>query len=106
MKKVLAIALIVLFTAGISAPIFAAEQQGKKTEAAPQFETIRGEVTAIDATAKTAVIKESKSGELKTVKLSDKALGEIKVGEKVKIKIKAGSDVAESIKVIKGESKK
>ncbi|MBF0489791.1 MAG: hypothetical protein HQL15_04130 [Candidatus Omnitrophica bacterium] len=94
MKKILGIVLTLLLVVGISMPSFAA----KKSE---KFDRIVAKIISIDATAKTIVVKEERSGASRTVKISAKAVSEIKVGDRVRIKLKPGTDESMGVRVLK-----
>lgn len=98
MKKVFGAALIMLLTAGISMPSFA------KTHKDEKFERIIARVVSVDASANTMVIK-GKNGESKTIKISAKAASQVKSGDRVRIKLKTGTDESLGVRVLKDESK-
>lgn len=119
-KKVIAIALLVAMAFALSVPgiAIAADKKeaapAEKKEAAPAQEKapakvkqVTGEVTAIDAAAKTLTVK-GKAGEVAltaddktTVKIGKekKALADVKVGDKATVKYNEmdGKNVAKSI---------
>ncbi len=118
MKKAIAIIVSVLFVLSVAGLSFAAEKMEKK-EAAPaekmekkapaKVKQVTGEVTAVDATAKTLTVK-GKKGEValmaddKTSVMmgkEKKALGDVKVGDKVMVKYAEmdGKNMAKSIMV-------
>jgi len=66
-----------------------------------KMEVIKGEVVSIDVAKNEIVVKEKKSGVEKTISVDPDKIASLKVGEQVKIKVKAGSNKAESIKPIK-----
>ncbi len=103
MKRVLGIVLTVLFVAGISMPSFAAKTDSKK-KSAEKYDRIIAEVVSLDAAAKTIVVKEEKSGASRTIKISARAAAELKAGDRVRIKLKAGTDESAGVRVLKGES--
>ncbi|MEI7998343.1 MAG: hypothetical protein WCH62_02405 [Candidatus Omnitrophota bacterium] len=100
MKKILAVVLVMLFVAGISASSFAAK--AKKSQ---KFDKIVAQIVSIDAAANTMVVKEEKSGASRTIKISAKAVSQIKVGDRVRIKLKPGTDDSLGVRVLKDHSK-
>ncbi len=104
MKKVLGIIFAVLLVAGFSTPSFAAKTHGKK-DAGQKYDRIVAEVVSLDAAALTIVVKEEKSGASRTVKISAKAAAQLQVGDRVRIKLKAGTDESAGVRVLKGEPK-
>jgi len=104
MKKILAIVISLLFISAMVTPAFAQAKQHKKAEVA--IEVIHGTVASIDIAKKEIVVQDEKTGQNKTFIVSEKAISALKGGEKVKVKVKAGSNAAESVKVINAESKK
>lgn len=113
MKKVIALLVAMLFALSVAGHAIAAEMKEMK-EAAPvqkmapaKVKQVTGEVTAIDAAAKTLTVK-GKAGEVAltaddktTVKIGKekKALTDVKVGDKVTVKYTEmdGKNVAKSI---------
>lgn len=110
MKRVIALIVAMLFVLSVAGLALADE----KKEAAPaekkapaKVKQVTGEVTAVDATAKTLTVK-GKAGDVAltaddktTVKIGKekKALGDIKVGDKVTVRYTEmdGKNVAKSI---------
>ena len=103
MKKILGIVLTVLFVIGVAMPSFAAK--ASKKDSAEKYDRIVAQVLSIDATAKTIAVKEEKTGASRTVKVSAKAISELKVGDRVRIKLKAGTDESAGVRVLKAEAK-
>jgi hypothetical protein len=104
-KKILGILLAVLFVIGMSMPSFAAKTHGKKATEEKKYDRIVAEVVSLDVTAKTIVVKEEKGGASRTVKISKKAASELKVGDRVRIKLKAGTNESAGVRVLKAEVK-
>jgi Cu/Ag efflux protein CusF len=118
MKRVIALLVAMVFVLSIAGLAIAAEKKeaapAQKKEAAPaekkapaKVKQVTGEVTAVDATAKTLTVK-GKAGDVSltaddktVVKIGKekKALGDIKVGDKVTVKYAEmdGKNVAKSI---------
>ena len=127
MKKVIALLVAMLFALSVVGLAIAAEKKeaapAEKKEAAPAQEKapvkvkqVTGEVTAIDAAAKTLTVK-GKAGEVAltaddktTVKIGKekKTLADVKVGDKVTVKYAEmdGKNVAKSIIVKAAPAKK
>lgn len=89
--------LVLLFIAGFSLPSFAGKDK--------KCDRIVARIVSVDAAAKTIVVKEEKSGESRTIKISAKALSQIKVGDRVRIKLKPGTDESMGVRVLKDHSK-
>ena len=108
MKKVIVSVVALLFVLSVTGLSFAAEE--KKAEPAKKEKTnvhqITGDVTAVDATAKTVTIK----GKDKDVTLGASGIKDltVKVGDKVTARYteKEGKMVAKSIKAAKAKPKK
>ena len=99
MKKIIAIIVVALFVAGISMTGFAADT---KTTVSTST-VIKGEIMSIDM-AKNEIAVKNKAGEIKTVVADPQVLSTLKVGDMVKVTIKAGENKAsEVIKVVKKE---
>lgn len=107
MKKTLSILLAVFFLFGMSSLNFAQaaqEKSTKKTEA--KIEVTKGEITAIDANTNQITVKDIKAGQDKVFTLDAKDIAGLKVGDKVKVKVEAGTNVVKSVKKIKSEAGK
>jgi hypothetical protein len=103
MKKFMVIIACAFLIAGISVPVFA---QGTKTKPAEAVEITKGSVVSIDAAKKEMVIKDEKTGTDKAFTISEKAVTALKVGDKVRVKTKPGSSVAEGVKTINNVEQK
>jgi len=96
MKNIFVVMLMLCFVALGGVPAFAQGSHHKKAHL--NLEMIYGSIVSIDKDKKEIVIKEEKTGENKTYQVNeDSALG-FKTGQKVKVKFKAGSSIAESVK--------
>lgn len=104
MKKLLVIIMVLFFAVGMVIPSFAQTAPAKKSQVT--IEVIHGTVVSIDAAKKEIVVKEVKTGQDKTFVVSEKAISLVKTGDKVKLRVKAGSNVAESVKVVNPPAKK
>ena len=114
MKKAIAIIVAVLFVFALTSISFAAEKEAAPVKAeekkAPEkVMSVTGDVVAVDAKAMTLTVK-GKKGDVAlsttdktTVKMGKekKALADVKVGDKVKVKYTAvdGKNVAKSIAI-------
>jgi hypothetical protein len=109
MKKEMIFALIVLFITVSAAPVFAqggspkSEKISNKTWA--KSEMIKGQIASIDSVKNEITVKQAVTGTDKTVKVDPKEIALLKVGEMVKIKVKPGSDMAQSIKLVVAKKK-
>ncbi|OGW61524.1 MAG: hypothetical protein A2Y48_01370 [Nitrospirae bacterium RIFCSPLOW2_12_42_9] len=112
MKKVIVSVVALLFVLSVTGLSFAAEE--KKAEPAKKEKTnvhqITGDVTAVDATAKTVTIKGKGKDKDKDVTLGASGIKDltVKVGDKVTARYteKEGKMVAKSIKAAKAKPKK
>ncbi|NTV30152.1 MAG: hypothetical protein HGA80_08750 [Candidatus Omnitrophica bacterium] len=102
MRKVLGIVFSVMLVVGMMAPAFAAKPSDKQV--AKKFDRIVAEVVSLDVAQKTIVVKEEKSGESRTISISAKAASELKVGDRVRIKLKAGTNQSAGVRVLKAKS--
>ncbi|MBF0521611.1 MAG: hypothetical protein HQL24_00990 [Candidatus Omnitrophica bacterium] len=102
MKKFLVILVAAIFMAGVANVSFAQVKHPKKA-VAPTVEKTKGTIVSIDAAKKEIVVKDAKSGESKTFVVDEKVLATLAADQKVKITTKVGSNVAESVKVMKEE---
>jgi ribosomal protein S17 len=93
-KKVLGVVLTVLFVVGISMPSFAAKTAEKK------FERIVAQVVSVDQAAKTMVVTREENGEQRTISISAKAASKVQAGDRVRIKLKAGTNESAGVLVL------
>jgi len=98
MKKLMAISLVMFLVAGVSIPGFAQTAAVKKTE--PAVDIVRGTVASVDAAKNEIVVKENKTGESKTIMVDPSIIPTLKAEDHVKVTLKAGTNVAESVKKI------
>ena len=98
MKKILMVVLTVVFAASLSAPSFAAKSA--KKPAKENFERIVAEVISVDAATKTMVVKREENGETRTITISQKAASQLHVGDRVRIKLKAGTNESAGVRVL------
>jgi hypothetical protein len=104
MKKIFGALVAVALVAGVAMPGFAAKTHGKKASS-EKFDRIVAEVVSIDVSARMIAVKEEKSGASRTVKVSARAVSKLAVGDRVRIKLKAGTDESAGVRVLKPEMK-
>ncbi len=97
MKKVWSVILTIVLVAGFSVPGFAAKAHNQ----AKKFERIVANVVSLDVPGKTIGITEEKSGASRTIHISAKAASQLKVGDRVRIKLKPGTDQSMGVLVLK-----
>jgi hypothetical protein len=107
MEKIFAIIAAVCFISSMTIPAFAEPVHHKKQVAAVSgVEVIHGSVASVDMAKKEIVVKDEKTGQDKVFTLSEKAIAAVKAGDKVKVRAKEGSNVAENVKIVNAEQKK
>jgi len=107
MKKAITVTVALLFLLGLSSFTFAQGNKPKVTKATPEnVEIIRGKIISIDSANKQIVVKDNKTQTDKTFVLSEKAIKVVKVGDEVKVKVKAGTNQVVSVKIIKSALQK
>jgi hypothetical protein len=99
-RKILVVVLMALFVAGLSMPSFAAKASGKKA-GEQKFERIVAEVVSIDQATRKMVVKREENGETMTILISEKAAAKVQVGDRVRIKLKAGTNESAGVRVLK-----
>jgi len=93
MKKTYIILVTLFFICGTSALSFAQTAQAAAAKkAVVSTEIIKGKIASINAGKNEIVVKE------KTIVVSPEAVSSLKVGDQVKVTLKAGSNVAVSVK--------
>lgn len=103
MKKILAGILMLCFVSSGVIPVFAQAAHHKK--GSPGIELIYGSVVSVDKDKREIVVKEEKTGENKTFHVSGSSALLVNPGQRVKLKIKTGSNVAESVKEAQAKAK-
>ena len=104
MNKGIAILVAGLFLT-MSVPVGFARAEGVKAEKkAASAEVVKGAIVSIDVAKGEVVIKDEVSGTDKTISVDAKTTGSLQVGERVKAKVTAGTNKAESVKKIKKSS--
>jgi len=102
MKKTIIAAVALLFLLGLSSFTFAQGNKPKITKVtAENVEIIRGKIISIDSANKQIVVKDNKTQTDKTFVVSEKAIKAVNVGDEVKVKVKAGTNQAVRVKIIK-----
>jgi hypothetical protein len=97
-KRNLVIVLTALLAAGVCTPSFAAKSGPKA--AGKKFDRIVAEVVSVDPAAKTMVVKREENGESRTVTISDKAAAQLHTGDRVRIKLKAGTNESAGVRIL------
>ncbi len=93
--------LAVCLVGGVAAPCVAAKAHaGKAVD--QKYDRIVAEVVSLDVAAKTIVVKEEKSSTERTIKISAKAASQLQVGDRVRIKLKPGTNESAGVRVLKG----
>ena len=106
MRRAILVAITIISLAGFAALGFAQEAKGKSSKAAKAgIEVIKGKIVSIYPDKNEIVIKDNNTEVAKTVVVDAKEISSLKVGEELKIKLRAGSNVADSIKKIKSTKK-
>ncbi len=98
MKKVLVVILMLCFVSGTFISVFAQAPRHKKEHSG--IEIIYGAVVSIDKEKREIVVKEDKTGENKAFQVDEKSALVVKTGQKVKLKVKTGSRIAESVTIV------
>jgi len=107
MKKTIVAVVALLFLLGPTSFTFAQGNKPKVTKATPEnVEIIKGEVISVDLANRQIVVKDNKTQTDKTFVVSEKAIKAVKVGDEVKVKVKAGTNQAVSVKIIKSALQK
>jgi hypothetical protein len=100
---VILIALVFLGTLGsLSFAATAASPAAEKAQANP--DVIRGKIFSMDS-GKNEIVVKTRAGAEKTIVVDPKMMSELKVGESVKVTLKAGTNVAEQVKKVEGKMK-
>ena len=99
MKRIESIILAIILVVGLCVPGFAAKTHTK----AKKFERIVAHVMSLDVPGKIIGITEEKSGASRTIHISAKAASQLKVGDRVRIKLKPGTDESMGVLVLKAQ---
>ncbi len=98
MRKFLVIVFTALFVAGFYVSSFAEKAARKSSE--KKFERIVAEVVSVDTAAKTMVVTREENGETRTIAISAKAAAQLEPGDRVRIKLKAGTNESAGVRVL------
>ena len=99
MKKITVILVALFLICAMSTLSFAKTPQAtaaKKAEVSTEI--FRGKIISIDTAKNEIAVKENKTGVEKTIIVDPKVISSLKVDEEVKVTLKAGSNVAASVK--------
>jgi hypothetical protein len=97
MKKITILFTALVFLFGMNALSFAQAAQAKSQ---PKTEVIKGKIISIDAAKNEIVVKNNKDGVEKTIVVDPKVTPSLKTDEAVKVRVKEGTNIAESVKEI------
>jgi hypothetical protein len=101
MRKIIVLLVSLLFLYSFATLSFAKNAGGKAAKKAESsIEVIRGKIVSIDTTASTIVIRDKKTGAEKVISVNPKTILSLKTGEEVKVTLKSGTNIAESVKKI------
>lgn len=101
MKKITVILVALLLICSMSTLSFAQTSPVKTAKKAKvSTEIIRGKIVSIDSAKNEIVIKDNKTGLEKSILVNAKEVGSLKVGEELKVTLKSGTNIAESVKKI------
>lgn len=97
MKKIAVVLLVLFIFCGIETVGFTAMESGKAAAKNAAAEVVKGTVTSIDKATDVVVIKDIKTGVEKIITATANNIASLKIGEEVKVILKAGTNVAEKI---------
>lgn len=101
MRKAMLVAIAIVSVVSLATFGFALAAQGKSSKVAKtSTEVIRGKIISIDSAKNEIVIKNNKTGAESIIVVNSKEISSLKVGEEVKVTLKAGSNTAQTIKKI------
>lgn len=108
MKKILIVITGMAFLLSLSSLTFAqsAKSSVHLKNPKPAMEVIQGKIISVDSTKNEIVVKDNKTAQDRTFVVNRKVIPTLTLNEEVKVKIKEGSNSAESVTVIKPKSKK
>ena len=99
MKKITVILVMLLLICAMSTLSFAQTSRATATKKVEvKTEVIKGKITSIDIVKNEIVVKENKTGTEKTIAVGPTVISSLKIDEEVKVTLKAGSNVAASVK--------
>ncbi len=97
MKKMAVILLILLIFCGIETVGFTAMESGKAAAKNTAAEVVKCTITSIDKATDVVVVKDIKTCMEKIITATANNIASLKIGEEVKVILKAGTNVAEKI---------
>jgi hypothetical protein len=97
-KKFLMVAVMALCVTGLCTSSFAAKTGQKSAE--KKYDRMVAEVVSLDLAAKTMVVKREENGETKTVTISEKAASQLHVGDRVRVKLNAGTNISAGVRIL------
>jgi len=100
MKRIFAVVLVILLVSGFAMTSFAA-----KASKDQKYDRIVAKVVSVDTATKTMVVTEERTGASRTIRISAKAASQVNVGDRVRIKLKPGTDESVGVRVLKDHSK-
>lgn len=101
MRKIIVLLVAIIFLCSFATLSFAQKAGGKTAKKAESsIEVIRGKIVSIDTTASAIVIRDKKTGVEKVITVNPKTILSLKTGEEVKVTVKSGTNIAESVKKI------
>ncbi len=98
MKKWMAVLLAFVFIAGSGSPVLADKASGKKKM--KKYERIVAYVDSVDVAARTMAVTREENGEKRTISISEKAASKVQVGDRVRIKLKPGTNESAGVLVL------
>lgn len=96
MRKFAAIILTIVFTTGMAVAGYAAKADKKEKK----YERIVAQVVSVDTAANTMVVTREENGETRTVSISAKAASQVHPGDRVRIKLKPGTNESAGVRVL------
>jgi hypothetical protein len=106
MKKTIAVVAALVLLLGATSVTFAQDKKHKATKAAKEnVEIIKGKVLSVNQANKQITVRDDKTQGDRSFGVSEKAIAAVKVGDEVKIKVKSGNVNAESVMIVKSETK-
>ena len=99
MKRVTIIVIAILCAVCVAAVGFA-QTKAAPPKAEPSVQVIKGTILSIDAAKLEVTVKLAATGKEEVIKVSDKELPLLKVGDKIKATLKAGTNEVIKIRVM------
>ena len=104
MERSIVIFMTLIFVTGSSVTFAEKAKAYKAKSMASEMESVNGKITNIDAANNLIFLQDPKTKTERVIKLDPKELAGLKKNENVKVKLKKGSDFAQSVTVSKGPS--